>query len=210
MDRIVLDSPVGRMALECEGEALTALYLPHRLAEPVGAETPLLSRGRAELEEYFQGKRRVFDLPLAPKGTPFQQRVWQELAKVPWGTVVTYGELAVRVGSPKACRAVARQSQQSPAHFPPLPPGGGGKRQPHRLRRWAGCEAMAVTIGGCVMKKLLSAADAYIAEMNWKDLALVKLCLCAMGMLLGLAAPKKARKWVALGADWSFWPPMCP
>lgn len=114
MDRIVLDSPVGRMALECEGEALTALYLPHRLAEPVGAETPLLSRGRAELEEYFQGKRRVFDLPLAPKGTPFQQRVWQELAKVPWGTVVTYGELAVRVGSPKACRAVGQANHNNP------------------------------------------------------------------------------------------------
>ena len=54
------------------------------------------------------------------------------------------------------------------------------------------------------MKKLLSAADACIAEMNWKDLALVKLCLCAMGMLLGLAAPKKARKWVALGAGLVF------
>lgn len=50
------------------------------------------------------------------------------------------------------------------------------------------------------MNRLLSAADAYIAKMNWKDMALVKLCLCAMGVMLGLAAPKKARKWVALGA----------
>lgn len=50
------------------------------------------------------------------------------------------------------------------------------------------------------MKKLFSAANTYIAEMNWKDMALVKLCLCAMGILLGLAAPKKARKWVAFGA----------
>lgn len=114
MDRIVLDSPVGRMALECEGEALTALYLPHRSVEPAGAETPLLTRGRAELEEYFQGKRRVFDLPLAPKGTPFQQRVWSELAKVPWGTVVTYGDLAVRIGSPKACRAVGQANHNNP------------------------------------------------------------------------------------------------
>ena len=114
MDRIVLDSPVGRMALECEGEALTALYLPNRPMEAVGVETPLLARGRAELAEYFQGKRRAFDLPLAPKGTPFQQRVWQELAKVPWGTVVTYGELAVRVGSPKACRAVGQANHNNP------------------------------------------------------------------------------------------------
>mgnify|MGYP006071759637 CR=1 FL=1 len=50
------------------------------------------------------------------------------------------------------------------------------------------------------MKKLLSAADAYIAKMNWKDLALVKLCLCAAGVMLGLAAPKRVRKWAALGA----------
>ena len=54
------------------------------------------------------------------------------------------------------------------------------------------------------MKKLRSAADAYIAKMNWKDMALVKLCLCAVGILLGLAAPKKARKWVALGAGLVF------
>lgn len=50
------------------------------------------------------------------------------------------------------------------------------------------------------MKKLLSVADAYIAHMNWKDLALVKLCLCAAGVLLGLSAPKRGRKWAALGA----------
>ena len=50
------------------------------------------------------------------------------------------------------------------------------------------------------MKKLFSAADAYIAKMNWKDLALVKLCLCAAGVMLGLADPKRVRKWAALGA----------
>ena len=50
------------------------------------------------------------------------------------------------------------------------------------------------------MKRLFSAADAYIAKMNWKDLALVKLYLCAAGVMLGLAAPKKLRKWAALGA----------
>ncbi len=50
------------------------------------------------------------------------------------------------------------------------------------------------------MKKLFTAADTCIAEMNWRDLALVKFCLCSMGILLGLAAPKRSRKWVALGA----------
>ena len=50
------------------------------------------------------------------------------------------------------------------------------------------------------MKKLFSAADSCIAEMNWKDMALLKFCLCAMGMLLGIALPKRGRKWAALGA----------
>ena len=50
------------------------------------------------------------------------------------------------------------------------------------------------------MKKLFSAADGYIAGMNWRDLALVKLCLCAVGVMLGLAAPRRTRKWAALGA----------
>ena len=54
------------------------------------------------------------------------------------------------------------------------------------------------------MRKLFSAADAYISKMNWKDLALVKLCLCAAGVMLGLAAPKKLRKWAALGAVIAF------
>ena len=114
MDRILLDTPVGQMTLECQGEYLTALYLPHHHMGPSGIETPLLERGRAELEEYFQGKRREFDLPLAPNGTPFQQKVWSELAKVPYGTVVTYGELAARVGSPKACRAVGQANHNNP------------------------------------------------------------------------------------------------
>ena len=114
MNRIVFDTPVGPMALECQGEYLTALYLPHHHMAPSGMETPLLERGRVELAEYFQGKRREFDLPLAPKGTPFQQKVWSELAKVPYGTVVTYGELAARVGSPKACRAVGQANHNNP------------------------------------------------------------------------------------------------
>ena len=114
MNRIVFDTPVGLMALECQGEYLTALYLPHHHMDPFGIETPLLERGQVELAEYFQGKRREFDLPFAPKGTPFQQKVWSELAKVPYGTVVTYGELAARVGSPKACRAVGQANHNNP------------------------------------------------------------------------------------------------
>lgn len=114
MNRIVFDTPVGPMALEEDGAALTALYLPCRPMPPAGAETALLARGRAELLAYFQGKRRAFDLPLSPRGTPFQLAVWRELERVPYGTVVTYGALAARVGRPRACRAVGQANHRNP------------------------------------------------------------------------------------------------
>ena len=114
MDRIVFETPAGPMALECEGEALTALYLPCRPKEAVGRETPLLTRGREELLAYFQGKRREFDLPLAPQGTPFQQKVWNALADIPYGEVISYGELARRVGRPKGFQAVGQANRRNP------------------------------------------------------------------------------------------------
>ena len=74
----------------------------------------MLARGRAELLEYFRGKRRAFDLPLDPRGTPFQRRVWEALAAVPYGETVTYGALARRAGSPKAVRAVGQANHRNP------------------------------------------------------------------------------------------------
>ena len=114
MDRIVFDTPVGPMALEGTEDALTALYLPNTPVEPVGAETPLLAQGREELLEYFGGKRRTFDLPLKPQGTPFQQKVWSALADIPYGQTITYGELACRVGCPKGSRAVGQANHRNP------------------------------------------------------------------------------------------------
>ena len=114
MDRIVFDTPVGPMALEGTEDALTALYLPNTPVEPVGAETPLLARGRGELLEYLVGKRRTFDLPLKPQGTPFQQKVWSALADIPYGQTITYGELARRVGCPKGSRAVGQANHRNP------------------------------------------------------------------------------------------------
>ena len=114
MNRIVLDTPAGQMALECEGEVLTALYLPCRPMEPAGSSTPLLERSREELLEYFGGKRRNFDLPLAPKGTPFQRMVWKTLAEIPYGTVISYKELARRVDRPKGFQAVGQANGRNP------------------------------------------------------------------------------------------------
>ena len=112
MDRIRFESPVGQ--LEEEGGKLTRLCLPNGLLGPVGEETPLLARGREELLEYFQGKRRSFDLPLDPRGTPFRLVVWSALEDIPYGQAITYGELARRIGRPKAVRAVGQANHHNP------------------------------------------------------------------------------------------------
>ena len=115
MDLITFDTPVGLMALAGEEDAVTHIWLPGqgypRIAE---RETPLLAEGKRQLLEYFQGKRRQFDLPLDPQGTPFRRRVWEALCTIPYGETITYGELARRVGSPKAVRAVGQANHHNP------------------------------------------------------------------------------------------------
>src|SRR5580692_12127688 len=67
-----------------------------------------------QVEEFFSGRRQVFDIPLAPKGSEFQKRVWAELAKIPFGETISYGELARRIGNPAASRAVGRANATNP------------------------------------------------------------------------------------------------
>ena len=77
-------------------------------------ETPLIRRAAVQLQEYFAGKRKVFDLPLAPEGTSFQHRVWAVLRSIPYGQTLTYGEVAARAGNPKASRAVGMANNRNP------------------------------------------------------------------------------------------------
>src|SRR6202012_510460 len=74
----------------------------------------LLAQARAQIEEYFAGTRRDFDLPLAPRGTAFQRSVWHALATIPFGVTTTYGEIAAAVGRPTASRAVGAANGQNP------------------------------------------------------------------------------------------------
>ncbi len=67
-----------------------------------------------ELEEYFSGRLKKFHTKISPDGTPFQKKVWRELAKVEYGETITYGELAKRIGEPKSCRAVAGALHKNP------------------------------------------------------------------------------------------------
>lgn len=83
---------------------------PGEMAVP----TPVVERLARELREYFQGVRTTFDLPLSLRGTKFQIAVWEELRTVPYGTTVTYGELARRVGRPRSARAVGQAVGANP------------------------------------------------------------------------------------------------
>lgn len=89
-----------------------APFLVH--GEPVTWDEHRLASVAAQLGEYFGGERTTFDLPLALRGTPFQQRVWEELMRVPYGTTLSYKQLAQRVGCPNACRAVGGASSRNP------------------------------------------------------------------------------------------------
>ncbi len=120
------DVPLGRAIAIRRGAALAALSLhPDRdsardALERLGTRSvrddadPLLSATRAQLDEYFDGRRRAFDLPLAPRGTPFQQRVWQALLGIPYGTTTTYGAIAESLGRPAAVRAVGAANGKNP------------------------------------------------------------------------------------------------
>jgi methylated-DNA-[protein]-cysteine S-methyltransferase len=95
-----VDSPVGRLAVEADHAAVTAL----RWASP-GERTretsasPVLEEAARQLDRYFAGKLRRFDLPLAAHGTDFQKRVWAVMRDVPWGETATYGGMARALGS---------------------------------------------------------------------------------------------------------------
>jgi methylated-DNA-[protein]-cysteine S-methyltransferase len=115
-----LDSPVGPLLIAGDDAALHAICFPRekkpRRPEPGWTESRrgTVADAVAQLREYFDGKRTVFDLPLAPEGTPFQRTVWRTLEEVPYGETISYGELAKRVGNPKASRAVGSANGKNP------------------------------------------------------------------------------------------------
>ncbi len=115
------DSPLQPLLLTSDGAALTGLFMAaHKHGPEIGAdwteddEAAPFAEARRQLAAYFAGELTDFDLPLAPLGTTFQRRVWDELRRIPHGETVSYGELARRIGSPKACRAVGLANGRNP------------------------------------------------------------------------------------------------
>lgn len=112
-------SPLGRLELESDGTALLRIRLPGERPAPADdrprrADPDAFSAVVAQLDAYFAGTRRTFDLALAPAGTPFQQRVWALLRDIPWGQTISYAELARRSGNPAASRAVGAANGRNP------------------------------------------------------------------------------------------------
>jgi len=118
---VIVDSPIGRLLLQTDGVSLTGLYMDVAGRPPPGmndrqedANAGPLPEAARQLEEYFAGTRRDFDLPLHLQGTQFQQRVWRALTEIPYGATWSYGELAKRIGNPNASRAVGLANGRNP------------------------------------------------------------------------------------------------
>jgi len=100
-------SPLGPLKLICSDEQVLAILFTDGETEPANDAHPLLDRCALQLNEYFAGVRKVFDLPLGQGGTDFQQKVWDLLYAIPFGKTISYNDLARQYGDLKAIRAVA-------------------------------------------------------------------------------------------------------
>ena len=115
----ILDSPIGSLLLGGDGTRLRWIGFPSgkgAIAPEAGwrRDDGAFARAREQLTAYFEGRLTCFDLELDPRGTPFQLAVWQELARIPSGETISYGELARRIGRPSASRAVGAANGVNP------------------------------------------------------------------------------------------------
>jgi len=110
-----LDTPIGRLLIARDTAGVRLIHFrPHKPGAGWERHDRAFDDVATQLAEYFDGKRRVFQLPLAPEGTPFQLRVWNALLDIPYGETISYGELASRIGDRSASRAVGLANGSNP------------------------------------------------------------------------------------------------
>jgi methylated-DNA-[protein]-cysteine S-methyltransferase len=109
-----ISTPIGELLLVSNGDALTGVYMAPHPFEPGRRDDALLRPARDRLRAYFAGDLLDFSLPLAGAGSTFQTRVWEALCSIPYGSTASYGDIARRIGFPKASRAVGAANGRNP------------------------------------------------------------------------------------------------
>ena len=160
---IIVDSPIGPLRLVANDDSLVAISWEetNALREPLHASAaeahhPVLEETARQLDEYFAGRRRTFELKLHFEGTDFQRKVWNALLTIPFGETRSYGRIAVQIGHPLAVRAVGAANGQNP--IPIVAP----------CHRVVGSTGKLVGFGGGLPRKvhLLTLEGALTGEMS--------------------------------------------
>lgn len=139
------DTPIGRIGIMADENVLLRLELNCNITNNDLKETLLIKKAYSQLCEYFEGKRRTFDIPFTMQGTAFQKKVWQALLTIPYGQTRSYKQVAISVGNEKAARAVGMANNKN--HLPIIIP----------CHRVIGADGSLVGFGGGlgIKKKLL-------------------------------------------------------
>lgn len=147
---LAVTTPIGQIVLESDGDFLTGVVVSTHDQVRRNAQrttTPMLRDAAAQLDEYFAHERTKFELRTRLNGTPFQQEVWAALCNIPYGTTISYGELARRIQRPRAHRAVGQANAKNP--LPIIVP----------CHRVVACDSLGGYAGGLVMKRQLLAVE---------------------------------------------------
>ncbi|MEN8249895.1 MAG: methylated-DNA--[protein]-cysteine S-methyltransferase [Bacteroidota bacterium] len=110
---VIINSPLGNIRIVESENRIIELSFSKKKTKQL-PDNDFLKSASIQLNEYFSGKRKEFELEMAPKGTDFQQKVWDELLKIPYGVTISYLELANRLGDPKTIRAAAGANGKNP------------------------------------------------------------------------------------------------
>ena len=115
-----MPSPIGTLRLRATEDGLTHVFHENQQSDIKDSDWtedpnhPHLAKARCQLDDYFAGNRKTFNVPLAPEGTDFQRQVWMALRNTPYGQITSYAEIADQIGNPKAVRAVGAANGRNP------------------------------------------------------------------------------------------------
>lgn len=109
----VYNTKIGKIKIKYDNDAITGITSAKN-EKGQGIRNELTDKTVLQLEEYFDGERKAFDIPIKLMGTEFRKKVWNELLKIPYGKTVSYKDIAIKIGKPKACRAVGMANHNNP------------------------------------------------------------------------------------------------